>query len=233
MSVQFRGSGALLVPPLPNGALAEVSPGTGALRVEARGADVGTNGSYVMSAMTGDLTGIAARTATAGFLFAFRWTSSSQIAIINKLKVRWYTNAGFTGAQLVGVSAWIARQFAIAPTAPAAIVTTGDNFKKRASYGSSNVGSVQIATTTALTVSASSFVLDPQPIMAGYARELADAATIPKQSIVLAQEWDIGQSMPPQLTQNMGIVVANEVLMAAGGTARVVVDIDWSEVSGY
>ena len=225
MSVQVRGS-------LPN-AVAEVEAGNASLRVTPRGADVGSNGSYAMSATTGDLSGVAAGSATAGFLFSFRWTNSSMLAIINKLKIRWYTNAGFTAAQLVGVSAWIARDFVTTPSAGTPIVTTGNNFKKRQSYGSSNVADVRVGAAAAITVAASSFVLDPQPLLIGYAREMAAAATVPGQTIVLAQEWDVGQSMPPQLSQNMGIVVRNEVAMGVGGTARVVVDLDWSEVSTY
>jgi hypothetical protein len=225
MSIQLRGS-----QPSP---VAEVDAGNAALRVTARGADVGSNGSYLLSAATGSLSAVAAGTATAGFIFAFRWTHATQICVINKIAVRWATEAGFTAEQTVGVAVFVGRSYGTVSSGGTTITLTGEAMKKRASYGTTNLGDARIATTGALTVGAGSVTLDQMPIMQGYARELATGAAIPKQVIALDRQWDIGQSMPLQLTQNMGILVRNEVLMGAAGTARVVVDLDWSEVSSY
>lgn len=224
MSVQIRGA-------VSNTSIADVDAGTLALRVTPRGADVGANGSYILAASTGDLTTIAAGTASAGFLFAFRWAQLTQICVINKLRVRWYTNAGFTAAQLVGISAYIGRGYTVSSSGGTAITGSASAMAKRASYGNSNVADARVSTTAALT--AGTVTLDPQPIAIGYAREMAAAATLPGQVISLSYEWDQGQSMPIQLTQNTGIIVRNEVLMGAGGTARVVVELDWSECTAY
>lgn len=228
MSVQLRGSAG------PTAALADVDAGNQALRVTARGADVGSNGSYLLSATTGSLTTVAAGSATAGFLFAFRWTNPSIMAVINKIAVKWQTEAGFTAEQTVGVAVFVGRLYTTVSSGGTQIVTSGNAMKKRETiYGSSNVADIRIGTTGALTVGAGSVTLDQMPIMQGYARELATGATIPRQTILLERQWDVGQSMPIQLTQNTGLLVRNEVLMGAGGTSRVTVEIDWSEVIFY
>lgn len=215
------------------GTLLTISP-NGSARVEARGADVGSNGSYLLSVPSGDLTAIAARSATTGHIFAMRWSQAAQICVLNKLRVRWYTNSGFTAAQLVGVSVFIARQFTLSYSANGTVISTSNNaMKKRQIYGSSNVADMRIATTAQLTTPATPPTLDPQPILIGYAREMAAAAAVPGQVIQLEWNHDVGQSMPIQLTQDTGIVVCNEIAMGAGGTARIVVDLDWSECTSY
>jgi len=63
--------------------------------------------------------------------------------------------------------------------------------------------------------------------------ELAAAATVSKGKFdvdVLDQDMD---RYPIVLAPNEGIVIQNRVALGAGGTARVIVEIDWLELQRY
>lgn len=223
MSVQIRGNG---------GTVAEVSTSTRAQLVEARGIDVLTGGAFRVSLSTTDLTVVAARTATAGAVCSFRNPHATTLCLVQRIRAKWHTNAGFTAAQLVGLGIFRVRPWTIAYTGGTAVTTTAPFAKKRTSHGTSVV-EARISTTGTLTGSATN-TIDTLPIAMGYFAELAAGAAVPKGYFEV--EWSAanhGQGEPMTLAQNEGIIVTNEVLMGAGGTVRVVVDIDWVERDSY
>lgn len=223
MSVQIRGN---------SGTIADVESNTRALLTREVPIDVLTGGAFRMAASTTDLTVVASRTATAGAVFVLRNPHATTLCLVQRVRARWTTNAGFTAAQLVGLGVFVVRPCTVAYTGGTAVATTSPSLKKRTSHGTSVVDS-RIATTGTLTGSATN-TIDTLSIAMAYARELATGATIPVQSFEV--EWNAvnhAQKQPIVLVQNEAIIVTNEVLMGVGGTARVVVEVDWVERDTY
>lgn len=180
---------------------------------------------YRLAASTGLITTVAAGTASAGHVFAFRWGSAAKVALVHRIYVKWRTVAGFTAAQEVGLDVMRATGYSASHSGGTAIVLNAPNLKKRQSYGASLLTDARISGTGALT--AGTHTLDGQHMGADCFAELAAAATVPKGAF----DVDIPfAGCPLQLATNEGFVVRNTVLMGAGGTARVTVEVDWSEV---
>lgn len=203
----------------------------GALEITQRPPYVGANGAYRICGLSGLITGIAAGTGSAGHLFSFRWSHASKLCIVTKLRAKWTTIAGFTAAQEVGMDCYVARSYTADHAGGTGLTLTGDNAKKLKTYGTMNVPSIRIASTTALT--GSSFSLDAQPIAYGGFAELAAGAAVPKGFFSLDAVDEATGGHPLILSTNEGVVVRNTILMGAGGTARVGVEIDWLEVDAY
>lgn len=204
-----------------------------AIRVTNRPIDVGALGSYRIAAISGLTTVIAAGTASAGHVFAFRWSDATRFAVVKTLKIRMAVITGFTAAQELGFDAFVARSYTAAHAGGTAITLGGNNQKKRTSMGTSLVGSasdVRIASTTALT--GSSFTLDANPIMVGSFKTMAAAATVQDNSYESMLDL-AAVDHPFVLAQNEGIVVRNQTLMGAAGTVRWNVEIAWDEVTSY
>lgn len=219
MAIQIQGNAGVA-------AEVDASPHR-ALRVSVRPNDIGSLGSYRLAIASGLTATIAAATATAGHVFAWRWGNSSNLAVLRYLSVEMVTIAGFTAAQEVGFDAIIARGYTASHTTQTAVVATGNNLKKRGSMATSLLTDARIAGAAALT--AGTHTLDTQPMLQTQMAELAAAATVPKNRC--KQEWDMSNSSdyPMIFTQDTGIVVRNTILMGAGGTVRFNVVIAWDE----
>lgn len=222
MAVQLKGN---------SGIINEVEANSRAQRTTVLGPDIASNGAYRLSAQSGLLTGVAAASATAGFLFSFRWSNGSKLALIERIRARWHTVSGFTAAQEVGLDIIQARNFTVSSSGGTAVTITGDSMKKRSSHGTTNVGDIRISSTGALT--AGTLTLDGNAIAHGGFAELAAAATVPKGFFQAEFNSERDGVMPLVLAVNQGLIVRNLILMGAGGTARVSVEVDWREVDSY
>lgn len=212
-------------------------PGVNVRTVQVRQASKG-DGAYAIAAISGVFSGVAAGTATAGHLFAVRWPGAVANSaldprlyfVLQRFRAKWRTNAGFTAAQQVAMDLIIARSYTAPHTGGVGSMTPSS---KRTSFATSLVtaANMQIANAGALT--AGTQTLDAQPIKADEYAELAAAATVPKgtMDIFLSQE-DLDR-YPIVLAQNEGLVLRNLVAMGAGGTAQLIVEMDWLEVTRY
>lgn len=224
MSLQVRGYSNVLV---------EVETNQRSMLMSPRPPDVLTGGAFRLGVQSGDLTGVAARTASAGHLVAFRNpTGSSMLAIIQRIRARWFTNAGFTAAQLIGLSMYRVTGYTAAHTGGTAATLTTPMAKKRTSHAVP-VCTVQYPTTGALTNGTETFDTTLQPIASGFFAELAAGAAVPKGQIDILFEPQHEGGYPFVLAASEGIVICNEVAMGAGGTARLVVEFDWIERASY
>lgn len=200
-----------------------------ARRVVQYGPQLGAGlGSYRLTAVSGLLTTVAAKTATAGHMAAFRWSSTSKLCLIHNINVKWVTTTGFTSAQVVGFSAFMARGYTASHSGGTQLTLTGDNGKLRDDYGTTLLGDFSIGTTGALTQG--THTLDAQPFMWAGAQELADGATVVKKSF--SADFD-GRLCPIVLEQDEGFIVTNNVLGGTAGVWNLAVTVDWSEVDSF
>lgn len=201
------------------------------LQTTPRHPTIGSNGAYRLGAYTGALTVVAAGTATAGHLFAARWSHATKLALVTFFRARWSTIAGFTAAQEVGMDLVVARSYTAAHTGGTAITLTANALKKSSLHGTTTLADARIGATGALT--AGTHTLDAQPMASGFYSELAAGAAVPKGFFELVYQAPDLATHPLVLTQDTGLVLRNVILMGAGGTARVAVEMEWLEVDSF
>lgn len=197
-----------------------------ALRVSPR--PVQALGHYSLHARTGALTGVAAGTATLGHIFAFRNTSDTILQVISRIYVQVRTIAGFTGAQEIGYAGYRLTAYTGAHTGGTALSFTAPAFKRRTDAPDPIVSNARIATTGELT--AGTHTLDTQPFMQDSFSELAAAATVFKGRFDMERQWNVHED-PFIIGHNEGFIFRNEILMGAGGTVKVAIYVDWSEIT--
>lgn len=204
-----------------------------------------SEGAYTTAPPSGLLTTVAAGTASAGHVWAFQWPAitaaqtnggeARRFAIIQRVRIRAWTVAGFTAAQEVRFALFKLTGYSSPHTGGvAAVVPT----KKRTGNAAAVVppahgvmpaarAVIQIGNTGALTDGTHDAPGDPIRV-AAYS-ELAAAATVQKGSFEGLFQTDDQNAHPIILQGDEGLLLRNEVLMGAGGTVRLVVECDWLE----
>lgn len=234
MAIQLQGNG---------GVVGEVDGTTfRALRTVSRPIDHGSLGHYRIHASTGTLAAaLAAGTATAGHVWAFRWGDATRLAVITKFKTRFLPLTPFTAATLTDHSsfdAFVVRSYTASHTGGTALTPTGSSAKTRTNMGTSLATDIRIATTAALTAGTHTFDAFPfaQSIRKGN-RVNPAAAT---EEVVMPQfdgmemDFDMGGGDHPiVLAQNEGLVVRNRTVWPAAGTGILSVLIAWAEVTAF
>lgn len=231
MPLQIQGNG---------GVVAEVDGTTfRALRSTARPIDYGSLGHYRIHIQTGTLAAaLAAGTASAGHVFAFRWGDATRFAIITKLKTRFLPLTPFTAATLTdhtSFDAFIVRSYTASHSGGTALTSPS---KMRASMGATLVTDMRISTTAALTNGTETFDSSPfaQSIRRGNRVNPAAATEEVIQPSADGMELDFdmgGGDHPIVLAQNEGIVIRNRTVWPAAGTGILSVAIAWAEVSSF
>lgn len=200
-------------------------------------------GAYRVAAVSGLLTGVAAATGTAGHIFAMRWAPPDATAntgadkrrrlLLQRLRARMTTIAGYTAAQEVGIDLVFARSFSASYTGGTAIdlATNTNTNKKRTSFPTSAMADMRIGNTGALT--AGTQTLDTNPLARAMYSELAAGAAVPTGFVEISLTTDDLDGYPIVLAPNEGLVIRNAVAQGAGGTSRLVVEMDWLEVASY
>lgn len=206
--------------------VATVDPTTKAIRASIRTPE---GEHYRIGSASGLFTGVAAATATAGHLFSFRWGSATEYALIWRVVAKVVTVAGYTAAQEVGIDLIKATAYTASHTGGTALTLTTTNGKKRTGSNVTGLTSARIATTGALT--AGTHTLDAQALAFGGFSELAAGAAVPKGVYGFDFNADPDYGGPLILAQDEGFIIRNLILQGAGGTARLYVEVDWSEVT--
>lgn len=209
--------------------LQTVDPTTKAARVAIYPPSAVGGGRYRLGASSGLFTTIAARTATAGHLFAWRWTSGTVFAKVLRINLSVRTVAGFTAAQEFSVGLWRLSGYSASHSGATTLTLTSPEFKKDTTDATSALGYAGIATAAALTAGTHTFAANPIA-MDAYA-ELAAGAAVPKGRMDLGFNMNEVVNEPLVFRQNEGLVVTNEILMGAAGTARLYVAMDWIETT--
>jgi hypothetical protein len=173
-------------------------------------------------------TTIAAGTATAGHLFAFRWGSTTHAAKIQRVRVKRQVITGFTAAQELATALFRLTGYTASHTGGTAVTLTAPALKKDTGNTATRLTAAMISSGVALT--AGTHTLDSQPIAVDSTSELAAAATVGKGFNLSTLEWDSVNNRELVLRQNEGLLVRNEILMGAGGVVRPIIEIDWEEV---
>lgn len=181
---------------------------------------------FRMTARSGLLTTVAAKTASAGHIAAFRNTSTTKSILVDRVRLDGSVITDFTTLQRLGFGLFIARGYTASHSGGTAQTLTGNNGKLRTSDPAiSALGDFRIGDTGALT--AGTHTLDAQPVTSADFGVPSDGATVENKALAMEFSGDNG---PIVLAQDEGLVLANMVLMGAAGTVALDLTIDWREV---
>lgn len=221
--------------------LLTVDPIHKAARATTRPVEHGAFGHYRYASKSGT---IGAALAAGGLVFAFRYGSATSVAVVTSLKVRCQGNVAFTAAAAnLSLAAYIGRSYTASHTGGTAATSTGNNLKLRSSFATSQInasGDIRIATTAAL--GGGTITLDTQSFAyGGPGRPNIVNAAAATEYLLSTPEFGridyqaaVGSGEHPiVLAQNEGIVIRNEVVWPAAGTAEVSVEIQWAECPAY
>ena len=173
-------------------------------------------------------TGIAAGSATAGHIYAFRWGSSTHAARITRIRIKRQTIVPATATVEFATALFRLTGYTASHTGGTAATLTSPNCKLDVSSADTRLTDSRITSGTALT--AGTHTLDAQPFAADSMDMPATATTTERFASQVLVEYDSEKGRPLILRQNTGFIVRNEITMGAAHTVRPVVEVDWEEV---
>lgn len=221
MAFQIQGNG---------GVVADVD-GTAfrALKTTVRPTDHGALGQYRFSTQIS----LVALQASSGNLLSFRWTDATRFCVINFIRLECLQTAAATATIWPSYRVLVTRTYTTADTTNTAAVTlTGNNMKKRTSMGTTLVSSILKSNANSAGMTGATRTNDTDAVM-----ELMTQQTITTTnqiSYTKALDFTTGGEHPIVLAQNEGIVVVGPTtVFGAAGTATLIVDMAWAEVTAY
>lgn len=184
-------------------------------------------GSYRLSVSTGAVTTIAARTATAGHIFSWRWGDTTGAhAYLRYVGVRFTLTTAYGSAQETGCDMILAPAYTVAHTDGTAITCTGGKLLDH--QPATKLSSCRVASTSALT--AGTHTLDANPFAStshwssAIGAQIADADGGPRAL------FDVRNGGAPVVfAQDSGFILRNLILMGATGVGRWDITVEWDE----
>lgn len=222
--------------------LLEVSANTKALRSELRPTEVGSLGSYCFSNLSGTM---AAGLAAGSPIFSVRWGDASRTMLLRRLAMI-AKNAGtaFTAGNTL-FELMVARSFTASDTGGTSFLPTGNNQKRRTSFGTTLITDLRQSTTATLTAGTRTLDTYPFSLVRGYVPATqvnypmvtkgGGVITPGASTICFNLEWldlfalDVSNEWPLVLVQNEGFIIRATV--PATGTWEFGVLMEWSEVN--
>ena len=200
--------------------LLTVDPTFKAARVTIRPPEV--TGAYRISQRSGL---IAASTAAASILYAFRYTGTG-VAIVSSVRIGLNVTTAYTAGS-ISFGLYFTRSFTVIETTNMTAATlSGNNAKLRTSHATTSALS-SICTTTGGTLATGTD--DSQPL-AALTFNLPN--TITGQMVQDFYNFNL-QSHPMVCAQNEGFRIRNDTAFAATGVSNLVVSVEWSEATAY
>lgn len=200
----------------------------------------GLRGSYRLAASTGLVTVASTRTATAGHLFAFRWSSvTSTKCFIKRVAARFTCTTAYSTAQRTGLDMILARTYSASHTGGTQLdvgSTVADTGNLSTGQQTSLVvaSAVSIATTGDLTAGTQTLDANPFGSIVDWTGAIGDQ--VPRSTSGAAGQhgliWDCDVSShraPIMLTANEGFVLRNVILMGTAGVGVWDILVEWDE----
>ncbi len=190
-------------------------------------------GEFRLAATGTGLTTIAARTATAGHVFAMRNPDAAKLVLLRYLAVDFLLTTAFGTAQAIGYDAIVGRTYTASHTAGTALdmgSTNGDTGKVRKDQATSlfTANTCRIGGAAALTAGTHTLDANPFGYVQGWAGAVGQVIT-GETGVLLDAREGTGVS-PLELAKDEGVIIRNAILMGATGVGTLVVKAQWDEV---
>lgn len=212
------------------GSLVEVDSASLAARATQRPNDPGTLGHYSIAVDNGTSV-IAAGTSVAAPIFSWRW-GNANLAVVYSIKFGMtVTTTAFTAGRVaIDAIPALGGSFSASDTGGTAVTISGNNTKKRQSFGPTLLTDSRISATAVLV--AGTRTLNATPM----GKILAQASTAINYQIIqpnttLFTGRDNSDQYPMTFAQNEGFIIQSTV--PATGTWFFQVAVDWMEISAY
>lgn len=224
-----------------SGAKLEIGAATLAARMELRPTDVGTLGSYALTATSGAM---AAGLGAAAPIFSCRWGDATRSMLLRRVGIMARATAtAFTAGNTL-FELMVARSFTAADTAGTSVLPTGSSQKRRTSFGTTLISDLRISSTATLT--AGTRTLDAaahQLLRGGVPATQVNYPMVGKgigtfvpgaSTVAFSMDWqdiwsmDIANEWPMVFVVNEGFILRATV--PATGTWDFSVLMEWSEV---
>ena len=183
--------------------------------------DYGVGGCFALTSKSGVM---AAGLAANSPIYAFRWTSSTMLALVRRIRISaWSLGTGFT-AGLGAFDLFKAASWSAADTGGTTDTITAPNGKLRASMAATAVSAIRHSATATLT--AGTRTLDAQPLEA----IVAAISTATNTPFLNRAELFVRMTAehPLVLAQNEGFVI--QATVPATGTWTFAITPEWDEV---
>lgn len=224
----------------PSGFAAEVDGSTfRALRTTNRPVDYGANGYYQLAMTSGTIAAtLAAGTASAGHMFAWRWGDASKLGVLYYFKLRFQCLTLFTaGLTDFGFDLFRATGYTASHTGGTGATLTGDNCKTRTSMATTLLTDARMMTTAQLTNGTNTLDAQPFANSIGDTQRVNPAAGTEEQFVnnpdLIWQPMVANGEAPMVFAQNEGFIVRNRTVWPAAGTGVISIEMRWGEVDQY
>jgi hypothetical protein len=197
-------------------------------------------GSYRLVCSTGSVTIVAARTATAGFLFTQRWSSSTSAnAFIKYVGAKFTCTTAYGTVQETGCDLIIARSYTASATGGTAVdmgstVANTGNLLAAQQTSLFAANATRVATTDAFTAGTQTLDANPIGILSDWTAAIG--ITVPSATSGVGNGFGTlfdartsRHEAPIVLVQDEGIVIRNLILMGATGVGRWDFCVEWDE----
>jgi hypothetical protein len=219
MSIQIQGNG---------GTVAEVDGTTfRSVRATLRPTDHGAFGQYRITSTIA----LVVTQAANGTLFSFRWGDATRLCVIQDIKLQFLQTAAATATISPTFDVVLARSFTVSDSVGTAVTLTGNSMKKRTGMGTTLVTDIR-KSAVAAGLTAGTRTLDADPILS---MPVTSTITAVNTSLYAAElNFDAGTEHPIVLAQNEGFIVRGpSIVFGAAGTANLIVDVAWAEVTAF
>lgn len=202
--------------------------------------DYTLQGSHRLVASTGAITVVTARTATAGHILSFRWSSAlATKCFLRYVGAKFTLTTAYTTAQETGCDMILAHAYTVSHTGATAVdtgSTVAHTGKLSSSFSTSLMGTaglVRIADTGALTAGTHTLDANPIGILSGWSSGIGD--TVPDAASGAREGfgalWDArsDDASPIVFTTDQGFVLRNLITMGAVGVGRWDFCVEWDE----
>jgi hypothetical protein len=193
-------------------------------------------GRYRNIVRSGAITGVAAHTATAGHIFAWRWDDSTVTGLIGFVRyvgVKFMLTTAYGTDQEQGFGMRIARGYTASHSGATAVdvggTVTGTG-KRYTNQPASLLTSCRIADTGALTAGTHTLDANPVGIVTGFAETIGDEIPSWESGGGFGTLWDsrlTGDHL--EFDNDEGFIISNEVAMGATGVGNFLVCVEWDE----
>jgi hypothetical protein len=218
MAVQFQGNA---------GTVAEVDSTYRSLRTTLRPVDHTTLGQYRVAVTVP----LVVTQAANGSLVSFRWGDATRFCVIQQVSLQCLQTAAATATIMPSFEVFVARSFTASDSVGTAVTLTGNNMKDRTSMGTTLVTDIRYSAVAA-GCTVGTRTLDAQPIL-----QMPTNQTITTPNAIVyaaSRQLDAGAEHPVVLAQNEGLIVRGpSIVFGAAGTANLLVDISWAEVTAF
>lgn len=199
--------------------------------------DYSLRGSYRLQCQTGAVTVIAGRTATAGHLFSFRWSSSTSVkCYLKRVAARFILTTAYGTAQETGLDMILARSYTASHTGATAVdvgSTVTNTGKLATSMATSLIvaNAVRVANAGALTAGTHTFDANAFALIGGWSGAIGDCIPAASSGLQYADLYNAQDLTTPPIvfSQDEGFVLRNSVLMGATGVGRWDFIVEWDE----